>query len=59
MLIGQLQKRENLRERDSQSWGHPVNAKLVVLERERSRLHLARLANAASYVLKSCHSYAN
>ena len=36
-------KREPERERDSQSWGHPVNAKLVILVRERSRLRLAKL----------------
>ena len=42
------------RERDNQSWGQPVIAKLVILVRERSRLRLTRPANVASYVLKSC-----
>ena len=52
-------KREPERERERQPIRHPVNAKLVILVRERSRLRLARPANVASYVLKSCLSYAN
>ena len=52
-------KREPERERERQSWGHHVNAKLVILVRERSRLRLAKPANVASYVLESCHSNAN
>ena len=59
MLIGQLRKRENLRERERQPIRHLVNAKLVILVRELSRLRLAKPVNVASYVLKSCPSYAN
>ena len=59
MLIGQLRKRENLRERARQPIRHSLNAKLVILVREQSRLRLARPANVASCVLKSCPSYAN
>ena len=43
-------------ERERQPMRHPVNAKLVILEREQSRLCLAKLANVASYVFKSFHS---
>ena len=50
-------KREPDRER--QPIRHSLNAKLVILVRERSRLRLARPANVASYMLKSCPSYAN
>ena len=50
-------KREPARER--QPIRHPVNAKLVILVRERSRLRLAKPEKVASYVLKSCPSYAN
>ena len=57
--MGQLRKRENLRERERQPIRHLVNAKLVVLVRELSRLRLAKPVNVASYVLKSCPSYAN
>jgi len=56
-IIGQLRQRQNLRER--QPIRHPVNAKLVILVREQSGLRLARPTNVASYVLKSCPSYAN
>ena len=50
-------KRES--ERETQPIRHPVNAKLVILVRGRSRARLARPGNVASYVLKSCPSYAN
>ena len=63
MLIGQLRKRENLRERERererQPIRHSLNAKLVILVREQTRLRVARPANVASCVLKSCPSYAN
>ena len=59
MLIGQLRKRENLRERERQPIRHLVNAKLVILVRELSRLRLAKPVNVASYVLKSWPSYAS
>ena len=55
MLIDQCEKRENQRGREGEK--EPirpsVNAKLVTLVRERSRLRLARPANFASYVSKS------
>ena len=46
-------------ERERQPIRHAVIAKLVISVRERSRLRLARPANVAFYVLKSCPSYAN
>lgn len=57
MTIAPERKREPESER--QPIRRSVNAKLVILMRERSRLRWERPTNFGGYVLKSFPSYAN